>query len=105
MFFEKLSEISDKEEFISSYLEFLKNIIGNYSIAFFLKNENKIFISSNCGSLYYYIDNDIFSFASERNFLKKFIENSSLYKKKNINESKLVKCINTTIIFDKDIKN
>ena len=102
MFFEKLSEISDKEEFISSYLEFLKNIIGNYSIAFFLKNENKIFISSNCGSLYYYIDNDIFSFASERNFLKKFIENSSLYKKKNINENKLVKCINTTVIFDKD---
>ena len=102
MFFEKLSEISDKEEFISSYLEFLKNIIGNYSIAFFLKNENKIFISSNCGSLYYYIDNDIFSFASERNFLKKFIENSSLYKKKNINENKLIKCVNTTVIFDKD---
>ena len=37
MYFEKLSEMSDQEDFIINYLKFVKNIIGNYSIAFFKK--------------------------------------------------------------------
>ena len=41
---------------------------GNYSIVFKLRDENKIFLSSNCGSLYYYHDDDFFCFASEKKF-------------------------------------
>ena len=105
MYFEKLSEISDQEDFITNYLKFIKSIVGNYSIAFFLKNENKIFISSNCGSLYYYYNEDFFSFASEKKFLKQFLKKSSLNNKADIKDDELIKCLNSTIIFNKDDNN
>ena len=105
MYFEKLSEIYDQEDFITNYLKFIKSIVGNYSIAFFLKNENKIFISSNCGSLYYYYNEDFFSFASEKKFLKQFLKKSSLNNKADIKDDELIKCLNSTIIFNKDDNN
>ena len=56
IFFENISKLSSNENFLKDFFNYLKNMIGNFSIAFYLQNENKIFISSNCGSLYYYYD-------------------------------------------------
>ena len=66
IFFEELSKIANSENFIEEYIKYINNVIGNFSIAFFVNNEKKIFISSNCGSLYYYYDNEFFAFASEK---------------------------------------
>lgn len=102
IFFEKLSEFAEKENFLEKYNEYLKDIRGNYSIAFKLKDENKLFLSSNCGSLYYYFDNDFFCFASEKNILLKYLYKSSIKKIKSIDPCQLKQCINQTIIFDQD---
>ena len=72
IFFEKVSEIANKENFLIEYQKYLKSVKGNYSVAFKLRDENKIFLSSNCGSLYYYHDDDFFCFGSEKNFNKLF---------------------------------
>ncbi len=100
-FFEKLSKISEKNDFLEKYDEFIRNVRGNYSIAFFHKNEDKIYLSSNCGSLYYFNDKDFFCFASEKNFLKKFIINSNLNEDKKIGLDKIKKCLNKFVVFNK----
>ena len=87
-----------------NFFEYLKNISGNFSIAFHLLNENKIFISSNCGSLFYYNDEDIFTFASEKKFILDYLRNSNLIKKKDIDSSKVKKCLQQIVIFDLDQK-
>ena len=69
LFYENISKFINNKNFIKNFFEYLKNIIGNFSIAFHLLNENKIFISSNNGSLFYYNDEDIFTFASEKEFI------------------------------------
>tara|TARA_Y100000590_G_scaffold469982_1_gene661105 strand:- start:1189 stop:3123 length:1935 start_codon:yes stop_codon:yes gene_type:complete len=98
IFYENLSKISEKPDFIKNLFNFLKNIVGNYSIAFFLKNENKIFLSSNCGSLYYYFEDNFFTFASEKKFVNDYLKNSSL-SKSNGNE-KINQCLNEILIYD-----
>ena len=102
IFFENISKLSSNENFLKDFFNYLKNIIGNFSIAFYLQNENKIFISSNCGSLFYYYDNEIFTFASEKEFIIDYLRNSNLINKKDINEEKIKKCLNEIVIFDLD---
>ena len=60
IFYENISKFFNDKDFIKKFFEYLKSIEGNFSIAFHLLNENKIFISSNCGSLFYYNDDDIY---------------------------------------------
>ena len=105
IFFENLSSVAHKENFIEEYQKYLKNINGNYSIAFLVKNENKLFLSSNCGSLYFYNEDNFFCFASEKEILLNYLKNSNLYEKKKINYSKIKKCINETIIYDQNSQN
>ena len=103
-FFEKLSDLSLNQEFLKEYLSYLSNLRGNYSIAYSLKEYNEIFLSSNCGSLYYYhdIENNFFGFASEKKILESFLLNSNfLRKKKYKNDISLInQCLNETIIFN-----
>ena len=101
IFYEKLSKISEQSNFIYNLYDYLKKIVGNYSIAFFLKNENKIFISSNCGSLYYFKDKNFFTFASEKKFIDDYLNNSYLYNNKN-KKFNILKCLNEIIILDLD---
>ena len=75
IFFENLSSVAHKENFIEEYQKYLKNINGNYSIAFLVKNENKLFLSSNCGSLYFYNEDNFFCFASEKEILLNYLKN------------------------------
>ena len=104
-FFEELSKLADNSNFFNLYLNFLENIIGNYSIAFQVRNENKIVISSNCGSLYYYFDGVFFSFASERKILIDFLKKSKLFKNKSFDQNRISKCLNQTIIYNKEGNN
>ena len=101
IFFENISELSEKKDFLKSYINYLNNLDGNYSIAFKIKNENKILISSNCGSLYYYFHKNIFCFTSEKNTLENYLINSKICKDQ-IYHEKISKCLNSTIIFDQD---
>ena len=43
-FFENISELAKNQNFFSRYVEYLKKIVGNYSVAFQVRNENKIII-------------------------------------------------------------
>jgi len=104
LFYENISKFLNDKNFTKNFFEYLKNISGNFSIAFHLLNENKIFISSNCGSLFYYNDEDIFTFASEKKFILDYLKNSNLIKKKDIDSSKVKKCLQQIIIFDLDQK-
>ena len=103
-FFEKLSDLSLNPEFLKDYLSYLSSLRGNYSIAYSLKEYNEIFLSSNCGSLYYYHDteNNFFSFASEKKILESFLLNSYFLRKKKykIDISLINQCLNETIIFN-----
>ena len=100
-FFENISNLSEDQNFLFSYQKYMQEIVGNYSIAFTFKNENKILISSNCGSLYYYHDNDFFCFSSEKKILVEYLKQSKISKRQ-INFKNIIKCINSTIIFNKD---
>ena len=104
IFYENISKFSNDKNFIKNFFEYLKNVTGNFSIAFHLLNENKIFISSNNGSLFYYNDEDIFTFASEKKFIFDYLKNSNLIKKKDIDSSKVKKCLQQIVIFDLDQK-
>jgi len=102
LFFEKLSAIAESKNFLADYFDFIRDLKGNYSIAFKVKNENKIFLSSNCGSLYYYQGNNFFCFASEKNILKKYLKSSLLLKKKTFNKNLIKKCVNTTLVIEQE---
>ena len=104
-FFENISEFAKEQNFISQYIKYLKNTIGNYSVALQVRNENKIIISSNCGSLYYYFDEKFFCFASEKNILHEFLLTSKLLNSNKINKDNIIQCLNKTIIYDKDNNN
>ena len=77
-FFEQVSKLANDKNFFNLYENYLASIIGNYSLAFQIRNENKIIISSNCGSLYYYFDGTFFSFASEKKILFDFLKKSKI---------------------------
>ena len=100
IFYENISKFLNDKNFIKNFFEYLKNVIGNFSIAFHLLNENKIFISSNNGSLFYYFDEDIFTFASEKKFILDYLRKSNLFKKKNVDPAKIKRCLRTIVIFD-----
>ena len=103
-FYEQLSNLVEENEFLKNYLELLQKVRGNYSIAFALKNYENIYLSSNCGSLYYYYDEKInfFCFASEKNILFDYIKNSKFFNKNKFtfNATLIRKCFNETIIFN-----
>ena len=104
-FFENISEYANDQNFINNYIQYLKNVVGNYSVALQVRNENKIIISSNCGSLYYYFDNNFFCFASEKNILYEYLLISKLFNSNKVDKNKIKQCLNKTIIFDKDNNN
>jgi len=102
IFFEKISKLAEKSNFSKNLFDYLKTIDGNYSIAFFLKNENKLFLASNCGSLYYAQNQDLFTFASEKKFVEKFVEQSKINKKIRSKNNNIKKCLNEFLIYDID---
>jgi asparagine synthetase B (glutamine-hydrolysing) len=101
-FFENISEFTKNKNFVSHYIEYLKNTTGNYSVALQVRNENKIIISSNCGSLYYYFDEIFFCFASEKNILHDFLLISKLFDSNKVVKRDIIQCLNKTIVYDKD---
>ena len=101
-FFENISKYANDQNFISKYVEYLQSIVGNYSVALQVRGENKVIISSNCGSLYYYFEKDFFCFASEKKILNEYLLNSKLFDYNKLNRNKISQCLNKTIVFDKD---
>ena len=103
-FYEKLSLLVPNNDFLDRYLELLKNVKGNYSIAFALNDHSDIFISSNCGSLFYYHDSkaNFFAFASEKKILSEYVIKSKFLKEKKFtyDYNLINQCINQTIIFN-----
>ena len=99
LLFENLSEYfsENSKNFIVYLNDYLKNIDGNYSIAFRIPCLKLSFLSSNCGSLYYLKTNNFLIFASE----KKILENFSLKSKLDLDFTKLEikKIINNLLIF------
>ena len=107
--FENLSSIiENKKNFIESYLKHLKSIRGNYSIAFRIPSLLKTVISSNCGSLYYFNNEKVLVFSSEKNFLLEFLKKSKFLKSyidHNNFKDKISKVLNYSIIYDERSKN
>ena len=103
LLFENLSEYfsENSKNFIVYLNDYLKNIDGNYSIAFRIPCLKLSFLSSNCGSLYYLKTNNFLIFASE----KKILENFSLKSKLDLDFTKLEikKIINNLLIFDDNL--
>ena len=103
-FYEQLSDLVVENEFIKNYLDLLQKVRGNYSIAFALKDYEDIYLSSNCGSLYYYYDENVnfFCFASEKNILLNYLKDSEFFNKNkfSFNNSLIKKCFKQTIIFN-----
>ncbi len=100
--FENISKYANDQNFITKYVEYLQSIAGNYSVALQVRGENKVIISSNCGSLYYYFEKDFFCFASEKKILNEYLLNSKLFDYNKLNRNKITQCLNKTIVFDKD---
>ena len=81
--YEKITKIFlDNNDYEKKILEYLMLLEGDFSIVFLLKKVNKIYLSSNTGSLYYQNNlgdkNDILFFTSEKFYLKKFLQKSNL---------------------------
>tara|TARA_B100000787_G_scaffold167921_1_gene155647 strand:+ start:33 stop:1988 length:1956 start_codon:yes stop_codon:yes gene_type:complete len=93
-FFEKLEKKNEEsnESIIKSFIKFIEEIDGNFSIAFTDLKEQILLISSNCGSLYYFHDikKKIFVYASERKILEKFIEGSAFFSVKKVETNQVI---------------
>ena len=82
--YEKITKIflNNQDDYEKKILEFLTLLEGDYSIVFFIKKINKIYLASNTGSLYYQNNlenkNDILFFSSEKFYLKKFLQKSNI---------------------------
>ena len=100
-FFEKLENRIKitKSSSIESFLDIIKEIEGNFSIAFNDLHDGLLLISSNCGSLYYLFDtsNKIFVYASEKIILQNFIKKSKFLKNKN---NVINKVLNKSVVLD-----
>tara|TARA_B100000767_G_scaffold207347_1_gene194259 strand:+ start:734 stop:2689 length:1956 start_codon:yes stop_codon:yes gene_type:complete len=100
-FFEKLENKIEEnnESAIICFMKFIKEIDGNFSIAFSDLKEQILLISSNCGSLYYYHDikKKIFTYASEKKILEKFIKNSKFF---NDDKIEIKKIINQSVVLN-----
>ena len=106
-FYKTISKNFHEENFIDNYKTIINQMRGNFTIAFAIKSYSEILLSSNCGSLFYFYEKskNIFVYASEKNILFDYLNNSKLIKNLNLNvEKNLIKqCLNETLIFD--IKN
>jgi len=93
-FFEQLEKKNEqnKEPIIKSFIDFISEIDGNFSVAFSDLKEQILLISSNCGSLYYFNDpqKKIFVYASEKKILEKFIEESEFFENNNVSVTKVL---------------
>ncbi len=93
-FFEQLEKKNEqnKEPIIKSFIDFISEIDGNFSVAFSDLKEQILLISSNCGSLYYFNDpqKKIFVYASEKRILEKFIEDSKFFENNNVSVTKVL---------------
>ena len=100
-FFEKLEKRCEEnnKSSIESFMKFITEIDGNFSIAFTDLKEQILLISSNCGSLYYLhdIEQKIFIYASEKKILEKFIESSNFFSN---NKLKINKILNKSVILN-----
>jgi glucosamine--fructose-6-phosphate aminotransferase (isomerizing) len=104
--FEKLSEIYENDNigYIKDYNNYFRNIIGSFSVAFRLMSKKINFLSSNCGSLYYYSDGENLAYSSEKNILKIFLSNSkSILLDKN-KDNKIKQVLNKLIIYSDNLK-
>ena len=103
-FFEELENRVEesKDSSVECFIKFINEIEGNFSIAFSDLHDQIILISSNCGSLYYFYDNEskVFIYASEKNILTKFIKKSNFLKNVSISKDKISKVVNKSIIFN-----
>lgn len=104
VFFENLNRffLESKDNFFEKYINYLNNTDGNYSIAFRIPYLKLNFLSSNCGSLYYFSSDEYFIFASEKNILEDFIAKSKF--KINFQKQKIKKILNEQVIFDDNLK-
>lgn len=102
--FENLNKFfsESKDNFYEKYINYLNNIDGNYSIAFRIPTLRLNFLSSNCGSLYYFSSDEYFIFASERKILEDFIAKSKF--KISVQKQKIKKILNEQVIFDDNLK-
>ena len=93
-FFEQLEKKNEqnKEPIIKSFIDFISEIDGYFSVAFSDLKEQILLISSNCGSLYYFNDpqKKIFVYASEKKILEKFIEESEFFENNNVSVTKVL---------------
>ena len=107
-FYENLDKIFyENDNFLKNYLNYMKSVIGNYSIAFRTLSSSKLILSSNCGALYYLYDDikKFLVFSSEKSFLNNFLSKSKIFKlnfnKKNNNIHQI---LNQTIVYDEKEK-
>ena len=84
-----VSDISHDDNFANNFINTINKLNGNYSIAFTFKQYDQIFLTSNCGSLFYYHDkeNSFFSFASEKKILIDYINTTRFVKNKKMDSS------------------
>ena len=78
-FFEKLENKIEEnnESAIICFMKFIKEIDGNFSIAFSDLKEQILLISYNCSNIYYKHDikKKIFTYVTEKKIIKKIIKN------------------------------
>ena len=102
--FENLNKYvtENKDNFYKKYVDHLNNVDGNYSIAFRIPSLKLNFLSSNCGSLYYFSSDEYLIFASEKKILEDFIVKSKLIV--NVQGQLIKKILNEHVIFDDNLK-
>jgi len=107
-FYENLDKIFYKNDnFLKNYLNYMKSVIGNYSIAFRTLSSSKLILSSNCGALYYLYDDikKFLVFSSEKSFLNNFLSKSKIFKLKfNKKNNNIHQILNQTIVYDEKEK-
>jgi glutamine---fructose-6-phosphate transaminase (isomerizing) len=106
-FYENLDKIlNQNKNFLKEYLNYIKAVIGNYSIAFRPIESSKIVLSSNCGALYYYYDDKrkFIVFSSEKSFLVNYLNKSKVFKNNSLKKNNIHKILNQTIVYDEKEK-
>ena len=105
--FEKLSDIYENNynDYIKNYQDYLKNLVGNFSIAFRVMPKKVNFLSSNCGSLYYYFDSKNLVYCSEKNILLNFLLTSkSIHVDMSRQNKQIKQILNKLIVYTDDLK-
>tara|TARA_B100001248_G_scaffold257448_1_gene239963 strand:- start:5028 stop:6962 length:1935 start_codon:yes stop_codon:yes gene_type:complete len=104
LLFENLSDLfsQSRENFLQNLDEYLNYIEGNYSIYFRVPDIKLNFLSSNCGSLYYLINENHLIYASEKNIIKSFLAKSKY--KFDFKKEQIKKILDKNIIFTDELK-